>query len=569
MCGILGYFDFNKNLPSKNEFKKTLNLMKHRGPDGFGIDSFDYGFLGHRRLSIIDLSNKAKQPMTNEDNTVWITYNGEIYNYKELRKELEKKHFFKSKSDTEILVHGYEEWGIDKLLKKINGQFAFGLYDLNKKTVYLARDRVGINPLYYSFNKNKLIFASELKSIIPFLKNKTLNKDALNIYFKVGYIIAPSTIYNEALKLKPGHYLIFKNTGTSIKKYWDVGFGDYILNENKIITKLREEIDRSVKERLIADVPVGAFLSGGVDSSAIVATAKKYKENLHTFSIGFENKDYDETEYAESVAKYLNTEHHTKDLTESDFFRLLDKIPSVYDEPFADSSQIPTMFVSEFAKRYVTVSLSGDGGDELFGGYERYKEIYKYAILNQFIRCTTPIWEKMVKYNYNHNFSTKISYFSDYAYYYYHLSKEFNIKEKNLLNNSQLMDLKSYLPDDILTKVDRSSLAVSLESRPPLLDHKLIELSCRIPFEYRFKNNSLKYIFKKTVEDRIPKKNIYRSKKGFAVNLIDYIKNNNTDYKYFKGYLSESYFNKIISNSNNPNYWAIISFYNWCKYNEK
>lgn len=568
MCGILGYFDFNKNLPSKEEFKKALNLMKHRGPDGFGINSFDYGLLGHRRLSIIDLSKNAKQPMTNENQTVWITFNGEIFNYKELRKEL-KNHEFKSNSDTEVLVHGYEEWGLEKLLSKLNGQFAFGIWDENKKSLYLARDRVGINPLYYSFNKNKLIFASELKSIIPFLRNKKINKDALNIYFKIGYIIAPATIYNEALKLKPGHYLIFKNAGLSVKKYWDVGFGNYILNEKQIIKKLREEIDQSVKERLVADVPVGAFLSGGVDSSAVVATAKKYKEDLHTFSIGFENKDYDETKYAENVAKQLNTEHHTEILTESDFFRLLDKIPSVFDEPFADSSQIPTMFVSELAKKYVTVSLSGDGGDELFGGYERYKEIYKCAVLNKSIKYTSPIWEKMIKYNYNNYFPTKISYFTDYAYYYYHLSKEFNIKEKNLLNNAQLMDLKSYLPDDILTKVDCSSLSASLESRPPLLDHKLIELSCRIPFEYRLKNNSLKYIFKKAVEDRVPKENIYRSKKGFTVNLSDYYKNNTPDYKYFKGYLSKSYFYKIISNPNNPKYWAIISFYNWCKYNEQ
>lgn len=567
MCGILGYFDFNKDLPSKEEFKKALNLMEHRGPDGFGVNSFEYGYLGHRRLSIIDLSNKAKQPMSNENQTVWITFNGEIFNYKELKKEL-KNHDFKSNSDTEVLIHGYEEWGLEKLLSKLNGQFAFGIWDENKKSLYLARDRVGINPLHFSIIDKKIIFASELKSIIPFLKNKTLNQSAINLYFKFGYFIAPQSIYNEILKLKPATYITFNINGIKEKTYWSVKFGNYIFNEMSIIKELKQKLDESVKKRLVADVPVGAFLSGGVDSSAVVATAAKYKENIHTFSIGFENKEYDETAFAQKIAERYNTNHHTKILTDLDFHKLLDKVPTYYDEPLGDSSQIPTMFVSEIAKKYVTVSLSGDGGDELFGGYERYREIRKYTVLNQIIKNTDFIWKKLIENNYNYYFSKKASYFADYGYYYFVISNNFNIKENNLLNCAQETDFKAYLPDDILTKVDRASLSVSLESRPPLLDSELIELSYRIPPNLRFNNKILKYIFKKSVEDRVLNENIYKDKKGFAIDLKNMRTEMDIKYDYFKKFIPEHYFNKIISDSNNPKYWSILSYYNWCKYNE-
>ena len=308
MCGILGYLDFNKiNLPSKDEFKKALNLMIHRGPDGFGIEKFDNLILGQRRLSIIDLSKNGKQPMSNEKETIWIVFNGEIFNFNELRIELLKNHDFKSHSDTEVLIHGYEEWGIDKLLSKINGQFAFGLYDSLKETMYIVKDRIGINPLYYYYNNNKLIFASELKSIVFFINNKTLNKNALNIYFKTGYIPAPYSIYTEINKVKPATYLKIEKNKFKENKYWKANFGNYITDEVKLIKKIRTELDNSVKLRLVSDVPVGAFLSGGVDSMVLLYLLKQMEIKKYINKVVAIHVDYNwENKAGNFLTKFYN-----------------------------------------------------------------------------------------------------------------------------------------------------------------------------------------------------------------------------------------------------------------------
>ncbi|MFA6650041.1 MAG: asparagine synthase (glutamine-hydrolyzing), partial [archaeon] len=515
MCGILGYFNFSKNLPSRKEFTKSLNLMRHRGPDGSGVSSFENGFLGHRRLSIIDLTNNAKQPMFNEDESIAITFNGEIFNYKELKSFLEKKHAFKSNSDTEVLIHGYEEWGLDLLLKKINGQFAFGLYDLKKKKIFLVRDRSGINPLYYSLENNTLIFSSELKSINYFLKQTQLDSKAVDLFFRFGYIPSPMTIFTNIKKLKPAHYIEISKNYFFEREYWKLNISNNGFSIKKNISKIQALLDESVKKRLVSDVPIGAFLSGGADSSAVVATMAKYKSDLHTFSIGFENSKYDETKYAQNIADAVNTDHHVKILTEKDFFKYLEKVPFHYDEPFADSSQIPTMAVSDFAKKYVTVSLSGDGGDELFAGYNSHVLLNKYALLSKSIYYTKYLWSLIGHSKIAENlFPNKLNNLYNSFYYFYGFH---NLKfDNNMLNYIQKVDYKYYLPDDILTKVDRASLAFSLESRPPLLDNDLVDFAFSILPEQRIKNNISKFIFKKALEDRVPKYNLYRDKMGFG-----------------------------------------------------
>lgn len=569
MCGILGYFDFNKDLPSEYEFRKALNLMKHRGPDGFGINSFDHGVLGHRRLSIIDLSKNAKQPMTNENQTIWITFNGEIFNYKELRDEL-KNHEFKSNSDTEVLIHGYEEWGLENLLSKLNGQFAFGIWDENKKSLYLARDRTGINPLYYHYNNNKLIFASELKSINYFINCKQIDNYALFFYFKFGYILNPATVYTAIKKLRPATYIKITNNKFIEKTYWTVDYGKYIYNEPKLISKINFQLEKSIKDRLISDVPVGAFLSGGVDSSAVVSIITKYKENTHTFSIGFEEDKYDETEYAQKISNYLNTNHHTKILSDSDFHNCLDNIPYYYDEPFADVSQIPTMMVSELAKKYVTVSLSGDGGDELFGGYTRYKSLQKLKRWFSILRIFKNQCKQFSENKLNFYLPLKLNEIMNTLYYYYYVADNNNdIKiDDNILNLAQKIDLKAYLTDDILVKVDRASLAYSLESRPPLLDHNLIELAYRIPPEYRINNGIQKYIFKKALINKIPAEILNRQKMGFGMDCVNYIKDFEFKYNYFDKKVPRLFFDKIIKKPNNSQFWNLLIYQKWAEFYE-
>lgn len=583
MCGILGYLNFNKELPTKKEFKTSLDLMGHRGPDGFDIFSDDFVYLGHRRLSIIDLSSAGKQPMCNEDQSIWITFNGEIYNYLELKKELEKKHTFHSDSDTEVLIHGFEEWDISGLLERINGIFAFGIWDSNKKELYLVRDHVGVKPLYYYKNNKTVIFASELKSISYFLEKKTINKNTLETYFSLGYIPVPDSVFSEIKKLPQASCLTITSEDSKIETYWKQTFGPYENDFQRNVEDIQKLLDKSVRMQLVADVPVGAFLSGGIDSSAVVATIKKYKENLHTFSIGFNDPKYDETKYAQNMADYLGTEHHTKILEEQDFYRLLKKIPLYYDEPFADSSQIPTMFVSELAKKYVTVSLSGDGGDELFGGYKRYYQYNKLSKCAWVLSCFRPALKFISNNKYKHLLSEKIlrmaNVFSKPNFGYFDLisiNSFYNYNAKtffdkfNRKDNLELMtgfDFNVYLPDDILTKVDRASMAFSLESRVPLLNYNLAELTYKIPSKHKIHNSVGKYIFKKALEDRVPKYNLYRNKMGFGVDFLGYLSNLELDYDIIKDFIKPDEYNLIVSNPKKhfSFYWALYNYQEWYK----
>ncbi|MBW2978002.1 asparagine synthase (glutamine-hydrolyzing) [Candidatus Woesearchaeota archaeon] len=534
--------------------KKLGDLIKHRGPDGEGFYTDSGVTLGHRRLSIIDLSEKGKQPMSNEDKSIWMTYNGEIFNFQEIKEGLiAKGHKFESKTDTEVIIHGYEEYGF-KILDKLNGQFVFCLYDKKKKILFIARDRIGINPLYYYFDGKKFIFGSELKVILKSGVEKKINKFALNYYLMYGHTPRKQSIIENAYKLEPSHYMVFnlkKNTIAKYQKYWDIRITSKIKNEKPAKKLILQRFEESVKKRLIADVPVGAFLSGGLDSSSVVAFISKYKKNLNTFSIRFDYEGFDESKYANIVSKKFKTKHHEIKFTAEDVRKLIPKLVFHYDEPFGDPSMIPTYLVSKVARQHVTVSLSGDGGDELFGGYNSYKQYRLLNLQKYYPKFLNKLMCKLLK-NFNSEFlilpkaffelgclkrSQKFARLMSYLdinefenitgekpyKYYKEYAKEF--KREHFLNEASDIDLHNYIAEDILTKVDRASMANSLESRPPILDHKMIELACSIDSRFKLKGKEGKWILKKAFEGILPKKIIYRKKKGFGVPLKYYFRN--------------------------------------------
>jgi asparagine synthase (glutamine-hydrolysing) len=545
MCGIIGF-----NWKDENLLKNSLKLLNHRGPDASDYLSDNLISLGHTRLSIIDLSEKGSQPMCNEDGSIWITFNGEIFNFKDIKADLIKKgHVFKSETDTEVLIHGYEEYGY-KLLDKLNGQFAFCIYDKKKKQLFLARDRIGINPLYYYFKNGKFIFGSELKVILKSGLDLKINDFAKNFYLVYGHTPRKQSIMQDVYKLEPGHYMVFdlnSNKIESYKKYWDLKFTNEIKDEKKAVKELKELLDNAVKIRLISDVPVGAFLSGGVDSSAVVAYASKYKKNLNTFSVKFDYQDFDESVYGDKISKLFKTKHKVVQFTAKDVDKLISDLSYHYCEPFGDSSMIPTFLVSKVARTKVTVSLSGDGGDELFAGYDAHKhfmitqlskyypaftnrllsEIVNSFNLHRYMKSYFEIAKSPPKNRYSRIMTflfpqdiKEITGMNPIKFYLEYQKKE----QTHWLNTALWTDLKTYLPEDILIKVDRASLGNSLESRPPLLDHRLIEFACKLDPSLKLKRGEGKYIFKKALEDVLPKEILYRKKMGFAVPLKHYFK---------------------------------------------
>ncbi len=390
MCGITGIAHSDGCHVERGMLEKMTDALTHRGPDDKGIytsraskdtcrnSKIDVGF-GHRRLSIIDLSEKGRQPMSNEDKTVWITYNGEIYNYRELRRELVSNgHIFSSDTDTETIVHGYEECG-EKIFNKLNGMFAFALWDDRKQVLYLARDRYGQKPLYYWCTRDSLVFASELKSLIkhPGLK-KEIDIHSLSRYLSYEYVPAPHSIFKNVRKLLPGHFLKWKDGNSRISSYWQINFNGakrvQCLSVRETEDQLVDLLKRSVKRRLMSDVPLGVFLSGGIDSSSMVAlmTELMPADQIKTFSIGFEEKSFDESSYARNVARLFGTDHHEQILTPAKMIKILPEVWDFLDEPFADASIIPTYLLSKFTRQFVTVALGGDGGDELFAGYDPF-----------------------------------------------------------------------------------------------------------------------------------------------------------------------------------------------------
>jgi len=576
MCGIAGFCDFSKK-SDKKELIVMTDILHHRGPDDSGYSfynrkDFNIG-LGHRRLSVLDLSIQGHQPMLFKDYE--IVYNGEIYNFQEIRVKLERYNYiFQSDSDTEVILKAYHRWGIDAI-NRFNGMFAIAIYNKKDNKLILVRDRVGKKPLYYSFQDSTFLFASELKSIISYPSfKKKINKDALNLFLAHGYIVAPHTIFQECYKLEAGEYLELNlyDRNIEIDRYWSIEnsfISREIIDEDEesIINRLDTLLTKSVEYRMISDVPIGSFLSGGYDSSLISSIMQKISSKpIDTFTIGFNDSYHNEANHAKKVAKHLGTNHHELYLPIKDGEPLIFEIPKYYDEPFADSSQIPTMIVSKLAKEHVTVALSGDGGDELFCGYSRYDTILKYQRYKYLskIYCEANRVFHLNKILSRDNKLLKLAYLNsdnraiNFNYLYSNIyldglvkDSSYNIDNRyfdilDMSNNIQekymLQDMKTYLTDDILVKVDRASMAYSLESRTPILDFNIIEFSMNLPHSLKYKNGDKKYILKALTHKYIPKNIMERPKKGFGVPIYEWL---HTDLYYLiDKYLNYNYINR-------------------------
>ena len=621
MCGINGYFQQTKDL-SKDEIFSLINKMNnkiiHRGPDEDGVFVSDNIGLGMRRLSVIDLSN-GKQPVYNEDRSLVVVFNGEIYNYKKLRLDLKnKQHVFYTGSDTEVIVHAYEEYGTD-CFNKFDGMFSIAIYSLKENKLILARDRVGEKPLYYCELKNKFLFASELKSIIcSKLINKKINKLALNQYLSLGYITAPLTIFEGVNKLKPGHYLEICKDKVIINQYWNVvyNYNNLIEDYNLCKKKLREALFKSVEQCMVSDVPIGAFLSGGIDSTIITGIMSKLSNKpIETFTICYKNnKRYDESDRASKSAIRHKTNHHLFYLEEGDVISELDKIISNIDEPFADSSIIPTYMVSKMAREHVKVILTGDAGDELFGGYLKYlwrnyskvygkiPKIIRDKVIKNLVdklnvklsifkkaKNVVQIYEselftvtkKFMYLGYGENQLTELldnSYFNKDANHFIKEYYDFYSEDIDELAQTLYTDLKVVLEGDMLTKVDMASMLNSLETRTPMLGREVVELAARIPSKYKIKGRNLKVILKETFSDLIPKEIINAPKRGFGVPIGDYFMNElktdlldvlDKDFIEEQGIFNYDFIKNCIDNhmsfkaNNSAKLWVLYVFQKW------
>ncbi|MDT8383050.1 MAG: amidotransferase 1, exosortase A system-associated [Gammaproteobacteria bacterium] len=571
MCGIVGIFNLNGERPIDRELLHKMNETQfHRGPDAGGLHVEPGVGLGHRRLSIIDLSS-GKQPMENEDGSVIVTFNGEIYNFPELSDELKAAgHSFKTHSDTEVIVHAWEEWGED-CVKRFRGMFAFAVWDRNKKTLFLARDPLGKKPLHYTLlDSGQVIFGSELKALYahPELE-KVIDPCAVEEYFALGYVADPRTIFKGIWKLPPAHSLLLTMGAQSLpapREYWDIPFTPSVeQSESQTVEELVKRFRETVSIRMMSEVPLGAFLSGGVDSSAVVAMMSQVsKEPVNTCSISFDNPKFNEAEFAKKVAERYHTRHFVETVDPDDF-SLVDKLANIYDEPYADSSAIPTYRVCELARKRVTVALSGDGADEYFSGYRRHRwhmneekvrSFLPYAIRGplfgllgkvypkldwapKFLRAKTTfqaigrdsvaaylhtvsiLSDDMRNKLFSASFKQSLQGYNAVEVFRRHADKA---PSQHPLSLIQYLDLKTYLVGDIHTKVDRASMANSLEVRAPLLDHKLIEWVSGLNPDLKLHGQESKYILKKAMEPYLPNDVLYRNKMGFSVPLAEWFR---------------------------------------------
>jgi asparagine synthase (glutamine-hydrolysing) len=571
MCGICGKLNRDAERPvDESLIVRMCDAIKHRGPDDAGYYVSKNVGLGMRRLSIIDLSG-GHQPIFNEDKSVVVILNGEIYNFPVLRDELVKKgHHFSTKSDTEVILHLYEEKGED-CVNSLRGMFGFALYDIKRNRLMVARDRLGIKPIYYALDHEKLLFGSELKSL---LQDQSLSREfdffALNSYFSFMNTLAPDTIFQGVRKLMPGQYFIYENDHFRIEDYWRFTLNEQPQkSEEAVAARLRELIQEAVKIRLISEVPLGAFLSGGIDSSTIVALMSQVSDQpVKTFSIGFKSKAFNELEYAREIARKFKTDHH-EFMVEPDAIPIIDDLIWYLDEPFSDPSAIPTYFVSKIARENVTVVLTGDGGDEMFAGYSGYTV---EAALNKFSRIPKFVRNGLIKNVLNFlpntpsaklnehrsrilrildrvdlppesRFFSRHQVFSDgdknelYSGDFLHaLNGVLDISERllsyidfptrlNSVDKMLYLDTQLYLPNDMLVKVDRMSMAVALEARVPLLDHILVEYIATLPSAYKVRGATTKYILKKAMRGLVPDDILYRKKQGFNVPLNEWFRN--------------------------------------------
>lgn len=618
MCGICGIVEYSGRIDVPESVVHRMNeTIVHRGPDDEGVFVGPGVGLGFRRLSIIDVAG-GHQPIANEDDTVWVMLNGEIYNFLELHRDLVTRgHHFKTRSDTECIVHLYEEYGED-CFRRLRGMFAIALWDTRERKLLLARDRLGKKPLFYSANAQRILFGSELKALLAGDSlARTIDSQAVSDYFSYGYIPAPKTVYRDVKKLLPGHYLVASASGVKETQYWDVSFAQVEQRtEDEWCEMLRSQLCEATRVRLMSDVPLGAFLSGGVDSSSVVAMMSRLmKGGVTTCSIGFKEDEYNESDFAREIAEYFRTDHHEQ-IVKPRAVDILKKLVWHYDEPFADSSAIPTYYVSAVAREYVTVALGGDGGDESFAGYRRYY----FDHLENRLRALAPLglrkavfgplgriypalaWAPRVfrgKATFQSLSRTPLEgYFNSISVFRPDekkrlFSREFRASLQgydsiepmrhyydradtdDLLSRIQYVDMKTYLPDDILAKVDRASMAVSLEVRAPLLDHQLIEMVARIPSSLKLQGRTGKYIFKKALSEILPAEPLNRKKQGFAVPLAQWFRGELKElaaaaiFAPDDGILTPAYLRRIWDQHQKGQYdrsahlWAILMYRKW------
>jgi asparagine synthase (glutamine-hydrolysing) len=554
MCGIVGFATNSSNIDQASIIQEMMNTIGHRGPDSDGYFVDGNVTLGFRRLQIIDLTTDASQPMFNEDDSISLIFNGEIYNYQTLMDDLkEKGHIFKSQSDTEVIIHGYEEYGID-ILQKLRGMFAFALWDKKNESLFIARDFFGIKPLYYTQNTtdNSLLFGSEIKSFLKFPGfQKELNKEALKPYLTFQYSVLDETFFKGVYKLRPGHYMIYKNGKIDIKQYWDVPFDTEENSLEYYVEKIKETMEESVRYHRISDVKVGSFLSGGVDSSYVTALLKPDK----TFSVGF--KDYEgifnETNIAADLSKQLGIENHQKLISADEFFDVIPTVQYHMDEPQSNLSSVPLYFLAELASKHATVLLSGEGADEIFGGYAWYetsKEMRAYEKIPFFLRRAVSNMAKKLPENRITTFfvkggqkveekfigQAKVFDESDALNV---LQDDFknapspveivresyeNVSGKDNVTKMQYVDMKHWLPGDILLKADKMSSAHSIELRVPFLDKEVMEMAGKIPAHLKVNDIDTKYVLRKAANEVLPDEWANRPKVGFPVPFRDWMK---------------------------------------------
>lgn len=631
MCGIAGFTGSPGDSGTRRAIlEDMLKSIYHRGPDEEGLYLDGDAALGIRRLSIIDLKT-GNQPIHNEDKNIWVACNGEIYNFPELKEGLQKKgHIFYTGTDTEVILHLYEDHGFD-CVTHLNGMFAFAIWDKRKKILFLARDRFGIKPLYYSDTDNRLIFASEIKPILKFPGfSKKLDLYSLDKYLSFDYIPAPFSIFANIKKVPAGHILIYKDKQAILRRYWDISFAKNNVKYTKSIKENEEKLlyllKKSVRAQLRSDVPWGIFLSGGVDSAAILALASGFSlKRIKTFSVKFKDASFDESVYSDAIAGLYDTEHYCEPFDATDVLNFLDNGNFFPDEPMADPSLLPAYFLAKFSRRHVTVALSGDGGDELFAGYPTYqahKFARYYRYLPKFLRhgLIEGIIRRMPVSMKNFSFDFKAKQFirgADYPLLLRHClwMGAFSPEEKECLYSDQIraslgksdtfmhlndylskcpareeqdilqyLDVKTYLQDDLLVKIDRASMLNSLEVRVPYLDHELAEFAFQLPAGLRLHNFTTKYILKRALKPLLPKQIVNRRKKGFGIPLGFWMQNELKDkissvlldeayikrqglfnYQYIEGLLTQHIKNK---RDNRKKLWPLFMLFSWCRSND-
>jgi asparagine synthase (glutamine-hydrolysing) len=599
MCGIAGFY----GLEDKNLIKKMCNAIKHRGPDDYGYFIDKNICLGNRRLSIIDVKG-GHQPIHNEDESIWIVFNGEIYNYKEIKQKLESKgHRFYTNSDTEVIVHAYEEYG-ERCPEKLRGMFAFAIWDSNKKILFLARDRLGIKPLYYTKLGDVFLFASEIKAILEYPIKREIDLEALNQYITFRYVLGEKTLFKGIKRLIPGYILVFKKN-IKIEKYWDIDYNPTNFDENYYAERLKNILKESVRMRLMSEVPLGVFLSGGLDSSSIVAIMSSISNNVKTISASFEEGGYyDESKYSNLVAEHFETDHREIVLKGRDV-KLLPKIIWHFDEPSSDPSSIAEYLISEKAKKYVTVALVGEGGDENFAGYRQYKIMsiaYKYQktlpkiVKKDILPIVSKGLSKLIIAKKPKRYLEFLSDFSrtlgDPKESYKTIIQNFTEKEKKQIMKSArreeilekyfrdkdfirsmfIFELKVPLPDMLLMNVDKMTMANAVETRVPFLDHKLVEFSATLPFNLKLRGLEEKYILKKAMSDILPKEIIKRKKHPFAAPVKSWFENELKDLTNQllskenikrQGCFNYRYIEKILRSKNYNQLWPLLFFEIW------